>query len=33
VSDFLILQTLRVKGLTPLAVVSAETGLPATQAD
>jgi hypothetical protein len=33
VSDFLILHTLRVKGLTPLAVVSAQTGLPATQAD
>ena len=32
-SDFLILHTLRVKGLTPLAVVSAQTGLPATQAD
>ena len=27
-SDFLILHTLRVKGLTPLAVVSAQTGLP-----
>ena len=32
-SDFLILHTLRVKGLTPLAVVSAQTGLSATQAD
>jgi hypothetical protein len=33
VSDFLVLHTLRVKGLTPLAVVGAQTGLPATQAD
>ncbi len=32
-NDFLILHTLRVKGLTPLAVVTAQTGLPATQAD
>jgi hypothetical protein len=33
VSDFLVLHTLRVKGLTSLAVVSAQTGLPAAQAD
>jgi hypothetical protein len=33
VSEFLVLHTLRVKGLTPLAVVSAQTGLPAAQAD
>lgn len=32
-SDFLVLHTLRVKGLTPLAVVSAQTGLPTAQAD
>ncbi len=32
-SDFLVLHALRVKGLTPLAVISAQTGLPAAQAD
>lgn len=32
-SDFLVLHTLRVKGLAPLAVVNAQTGLPAEQVD
>ena len=31
-SDFLVLHALRIKGLTPLATVSAQTGLPAAQA-
>ncbi len=32
-SDFLVLHTLRVKGLTPPAVVNAQTGLSAEQVD
>ena len=32
-SDFLVLHALRVKGLTPSAILSAQTGLPAAQAD
>ena len=32
-SDFLVLHALRVKGLTPSALLSAQTGLPAAQAD
>ena len=32
-SDFLVLHTLRVKGLAPLATVRAQTGLSAEQVD